>query len=141
MSKKFNDKDYKIGSIVYVKDDKKMSIMPAIVAEKSLIQTLRGTDVTYRISYDGKTIHDLDESVSVFENVTSLEEHVAELVTTILGNMINDAKAKADELKKKIEQSSKMSEHITSKNNKNVKVIERDGKTVTIHMPDGSESE
>jgi len=95
-------KEYKIGQVIFIKDNENIKVVPAIVTEKLSVETMDGLKVTYKVTLGEKSC-ELKDNWIIFENIDDLREHMAEQITTIITNLIKKVETDTEILKKAIQ--------------------------------------
>ena len=129
-----------VGSIIYIIDPKKKSVMPARVNEQLVSKTLKGEKTTHNIEVPNGKVASLESlDVAYFTSLEEVNDFLLERAKEMISQSIQEAQKVADEKFNKIptdlhDQPPIGAEDIVGKE---VSVTLEDGRNVNVKLPEG----
>ena len=90
-------KDFKIGQVVYVLSNKTQAIVPALIIEETVINTLSKKDVSWKVAIGPqgpkqKIIQASDLNGELFPSLEAVQTHLQERLNGFIKKVVGDAK-------------------------------------------------
>ena len=127
----------KVGSVIYIIDPKKKTVIPARVNEQIVSRTIQGEKVTHNVEFSsGKTLNLESLNAAFFESLDEVRSYLLERAKELIDAGIKDAESIAIEkfqTEAPIETSSDVYESVESDDG--VKITLANGQKVNIKVP------
>jgi len=135
-----------VGSVIYIIDPKKRSVLPARVNEQLVSKTLQGEKITHNIEFSNGKITTLEShDVAFFSSLDKVSTYLLERAKEMIALSVEDAAKTAEEkfgtnqdlLPIKPNSEEIIGSTTNEAQEREMNVTLDNGQKVNIHMPDG----
>jgi len=129
-----------VGSIIYIIDPNKKSVIPARVNEQLVSKTLKGERTTHNIEVPNGKVSSLESlDVAFFTSLEEVNDFLLERAKEMISQSIQEAQKVADEKFNKSQIDSQPQQIVGTEgvSGKEVSVTLEDGRNVNVKLPEG----